>query len=1143
MKWGTGMSKPKRLTRPQGDSEHRRSRKSNGCAACQRLTGLAVAMSSLGRLCMGLCVAGVALASVLAPLPASAQEGLENVVSTAGTTIQDRAGRHWAYLFWQGSNPGLILGRTYAVYAKPGDPTSPAPYQRVSIVSQQIDPRNIEPLLRRAENVGEDPAKLEQDLHSLFEALMPAGSISRAEKVSAAIRGSLAQEEYFQNLLLMARIHPGVALALGVAYADVLPAQTTFEVRLFDPVTENDLGVIGRVTLVPGAPVVLPAPGAPVEVPDTTPKGDINVKLRWATPDPLRRLGLLQYGFNVWRVTKAYAEAASNRWDLVPPSPDKLIAAAAKVPAHVKRCNNLPILTDKDFGTNDVANFKPPPAGDPETYFYSDDDGRFRPGYVNQGFTNGARFYYFVTARDILGRDGFVSPGTLVTVCDRNPPLPPDGVRVVNDYSFVGGTPRQCLRVIWNQNTNTADPVTNYWVYRWTNLTEMHAKAGNPTNNRIAIVRHTNGLATTSYLDAGPGAPSVPADLGRTFWYTVRAQDYGACGPNLSGNSAPAFGVLRDRVGPDAPTGNIEIHCLQPQVRYLSYALTNPSAPWKFTFRLNCFRASSQIAWVQFVAGIYDPRTGTFVAMYDSGQLFYSPGDANREFVFSTDAPGHYGDYLQVWPKVVTFDGQMGQLLQPFMVRLEESWLPDKDVLIYFEARLVAARTGANQGCQRHTPVTPEGTRTNIVIIGYPTPTSQEWRLYRRVDDGPMTLLCHGAVGGAPSFSCQDDGLPPNGATICYYVQVLDEHGNPSPMVKLGCVTTAPAAPPPAPLLSPLLATGVTNNPGMTITWFCPPPGLERFEVWIAGKPNPVASNLAPGFLTSRPSSFLQPNPTPQTMVLNGATNTYDFYVFLTPRIGPGFGPGPEFNVPCSIELGETYTVFVKAVTRDGTVSEPSNVEQFVWNPANTNFPLCTIPWPARGLPPVNTSGDFKPADTNVGVGILAGYYRGYEAPLTGAVVLVGGSILTSRDAAQVRQRPQWLKGEVNPMSLLFTNAAGEKLFPMVLYRYQVPNERFAVVSGDIVQVSPMLENIAYEITNYCIITGNQRICHTNSLLRDSYIVYDRLPINDLTYSFFMLVPDTQPVISGARYKYLLVRFRKNGEIAEVIPTNEMDVP
>jgi len=1070
-----------------------------------------------------------------------AQEGLENLISTAGTTIQDSAGRHWAYLFWQGSTPELVLGRTFAIYAKTGDPASAAPYQRVSIVSQQTDPRNIEPLLRRAENLGEDPLKLEEDLQSVFAALMPAPTISRAEKVSAAIRGSIAHEEHFQNLLLMTRTHPGIALSLGVAYADTLATLTTFEVRLFDPALEKDQGVIGRVTLLPGAPLFLPAPGAPVEVPDPSAKGDINVKLRWASPDPLRRVGLLQYGFNVWRVAKAYAEASSNRWDLTPPSPATLAARSFSAPQHVKRCNNLPILADKEFGTNDVANFSPPPVGDPDTFYYSDDDGRFRPGYVNLGFTNGARFYYFVTARDLLGRDGFVSPGTLLTVCDRNPPLPPDQVRVVNDYSFVGGTPRQWLRVTWSQNTNTADPVTNYWVYRWTNLNEMHAKAGNPTNNRIGIVRHTNGLATTSFLDNGAGAPSVAADLGRTFWYTVRAQDYGACGPNLSANSAPAFGVLRDRVGPDAPSGEIQIHCLKPHIalRNIGDPSGNAGTRSRVTFRLNGFRTSPQIAQVAFLAAIFDEQSQA-VESYFSGWMFYSPGESVRRFTFDTGIT-NVGRVMLVWASTATVDGQPASLPSPVPVLIQEAWLWDI-VPVNFEAGLTGQLARQGGDCDRHHPVNPDGSRTNIVIIGYPTPTSEEWRLYRRVDDGPLTLLCQGAVGGAPSFSCQDDGAPPNGATICYYLQVLDEHGNPSPMVKLGCVTTAPAAPPPAPLLSPLLATGVTNNPGMTMTWFCPPPGLERFEVWVAGKPSLVTSNFAPGFLSLRPPSVWQPNPVPQTLVLNGQTNTHAFYVFESPRIGPGFGPGPQFAVPCNIELGHTYTVFIKAVASDGTLSEPSNIEQFVWNPANTNFPLCTIPWPARGLPPLNTSGEFKLSDTNLPLGITAAYYQSYQAPFTGAVVLVGGTLAGS-GAAQVRERPQSLSGAVDPMSLIFTNAAGEKLFPMVLYRYQVPNSRFPTVSGDIVQVSPMLENIAYEVTNYCVQFANQTICYTNSLLRDSYIVYDRLVITDMFQYLFVMVPDTQPVIAGARYKYLLVRFRKNGEIAEVIPTNEMDVP
>jgi hypothetical protein len=1070
-------------------------------------------------------LAALAVSFLVQPL--AAQEGLENLVGTVGTTIQDGTGRQWAYLFWQGSSPGLVLGRTYAIYAKPGDPSSPAPFQRVSIVSQQSDTRNIEPLLRRSENVGQNPAKLEQDLHSVFESLMPAGSISRAEKLSAAIRGSLADEEHFQNLLLMARLHPGVAMALGVAFADViLPGLTTYEIRQFDPAQEQDVAVVGRVTLQPGVPTELPAPGAPVEFVDSSARGDVNVKMRWATPDPLRRLGLLHYGFNVWRVTRAYAEAPTNNWHVTPPASVLLAVRTLQNPGHVKRCNNLPILTDKDFSFADVANFNPPPAGDPETFFYSDDDSRFRPDYVNLGFTNGARFYYFVSARDILGRDGLVSPGALLTVCDRMPPLPPDTLKVLNDYAFAGGTPQQFLRVTWNQSTNVADPITNYWVYRWTNIAQIQANAGNPSNNLIAIVRHTNNVATASYLDNGPGAPSVGSDLGRTYWYTVRAQDLGACGPNLSGNSAPAFGVLRDREGPPAPTGFIDVYCVEPNITLVDTNLVQRQGKTGlFSLRLEGLRTSEKIAWVGFLVQIYDPQVGV-VGTLNSGFLFYSPGEQTRTYSFELGST-NTGRFLLIHPFTGTVDGKITPVPTAIPFYLMEGFLHDLYVM-KFEAGLKGQRTRLSDICRQHTPVTPDGSKTNIIVTGTPSPGSKEWRIYRRVDDGPMTLLCHGAVGG-PTFTCQDDGAPPNGANICYYLQVLDEHGNPSPMVKLGCVDTAPHAPPPAPLLSPLLATGVTNNPGMTMTWFAPPPGIERFQVWIAGKPLGVKSNLAPGFL-----ALQLPNPVPQTLVLNGETNTYDFYLFQTPRIGPGFGPGPQFAVPTGIELGNTYTVFIKAVANDGTVGEMSNIEQFVWNPANTNFTLCTIPWPARGLPAINT---------NFAAGLAATYVQSTRANFTGAVVSVGTTIFTSGGAAQVSERPQWLNGNVNPMSLLFTNPAGDNIFPLALYRFQVTNAPFPRVSGDIVQVSPLMENISYQITNYSIVFGSTVVHVTNSILRDSYIVYDFFPVTDNLNFFFMYLLDTQPVISGARYRYLLVRFRKNGEIAEVLPTNEMEVP
>lgn len=38
-------------------------------------------------------------------------------------------------------------------------------------------------------------------------------------------------------------------------------------------------------------------------------RGDLNVMLHWASSDAWRRLTLLDHGFNVYRVTKAHAEA------------------------------------------------------------------------------------------------------------------------------------------------------------------------------------------------------------------------------------------------------------------------------------------------------------------------------------------------------------------------------------------------------------------------------------------------------------------------------------------------------------------------------------------------------------------------------------------------------------------------------------------------------------------------------------------------------------------------------------------------------------------------------------------------------------------------------------------------------------------
>jgi hypothetical protein len=130
---------------------------------------------------------------------------------------------------------------------------------------------------------------------------------------------------------------------------------------------------------------------------------------------------------------------------------------------------------------------------------------------VIEDFVNGAEFYYFVAARDVLGRDGFISPGRLAKICDRLFPDALSGVEVDNDFAFVGGTPEHHLRVTWPQAGNAPGDeefIQRYWVYRWTNVNELRLRMENPTNNLIAVVEHQSGLATGCRLivaEVGPG--------------------------------------------------------------------------------------------------------------------------------------------------------------------------------------------------------------------------------------------------------------------------------------------------------------------------------------------------------------------------------------------------------------------------------------------------------------------------------------------------------------------------------------------------------------------------------------------------------------------------------------------------------------
>ena len=181
------------------------------------------------------------------------------------------------------------------------------------------------------------------------------------------------------------------------------------------------------------------------------------------------------------------------------------------------------------------------------------------------------------------------------------------------------------------------------------------------------------------------------------------------------------------------------------------------------------------------------------------------------------------------------------------------------------------------------------------------------------------------------------------------------------------------------------------------------------------------------------------------------------------------------------------------------------------------------VPWPARELPPVTAPFDPQLAATNLPSELYpVGIRIGAKLPVVGFTQEANGSAV--------------LQKFVSPLNYLFTKKTGGTVLPVVLYRYQVPNANFPVVSGDLTQVSPLMEKIAFQQTNqvpYGAVT----------VLRDPFVgAFARAGDNSGSPTYDLYLFDTQPVVTGARYGYLLVRFGENRAIEEVIPTNEIDL-
>ncbi len=1243
-------------------------------------------------------------------LAAGAQPLGDTLYTVGTTTTNSLNGQVYAVVMWQPVPNVLVPGKKFAIYSKPGDAAANAPFVRRSITGLTTDPLVIDPLLTRAHGLGEDLFVLDDHLANLFAALMPSNTVTRAQRLAVIIAGALNDSRNQDSLAALGRVHPGLNFCLGRVYAEAITGITTFEVREYDPAAAKDILVVGRVTVDPASPTALPAPGAPVTLPETGSFGHLNAKLRWATPDNLRRLTLLQYGYNVYVAPRAAVETAG--YHLVPPTTEQLSNLHPHRLVNVGDSGgSLPVMAGKLYSAADVANF----ALDPKTHYLADDNYGTRGGV---GYHDGEQVYYFITARDILGRDGVPSPGTLVTLCSKIPPNAPAGVRVDNDFpNTPGGS--QHLFTHWRIPPGTTNSA--WFVYRWNDSKQVGALGNSPTNHLIAgPLTATNGALELSWLDNGAGAPAMATDAGKTYWYTVRVAENTACGWNYSPHSAPTFGVLRDRVGPDAPQGGVNFRCCSLQLRsdnpdYL--LVINPGvahAAGEVVFEFIGHRTSPDIEWMDFNVNLdttislgrfYFAGTNNLVTAYwhtsestvlDWQRLHSSlsfstraggsrlNGDAVAYFsqhaalennqpdtgfamVFTAYLDCNTASVLGYVPQCLSMQtyGSSLQLLQPgsnapvnfslygfdysrtvewvevfvngtapanlvahvlpgqygiftTLIATNESIYTDPIAAPLFYLRAGKGSTvsdfklatnvqrptygyvsqisfGVSTNCLTDTGPGGGGGpgrlfgcfHHNPVLAGVPgiaplipwfllSPTAQEWRVYRRVDDGPLQLLKQGLASFAAvqSVTNSDAALPANAATVCYFAQLLDEHGNPSALSPLGCVDILSPTPPAVPMLAPPELAGTPSAPQMKVTWFCPPAGVDRFEICIAAEGKDPAPNLG-GEVT--PDSYSLSNPL-QVTVKEGQTSQ-NFGYYRTPKAAILGGGGAQFTRTVNIQGGVKYFVFVRSVLGGNDFSPFSNVAEFTYQPPPV-VPPPGVAWPQRPLPGFQTNLyptvavypliglSFNP-NQNFIITNIGNQSFGYEItfPVSGVRWLPGVRI---GDLAKPTGGDETLRKTVasfeehfefgvdgldfawsvyyyaelavtNPLVSVTKDALGKSVLPAVLYRTQVPNALFPRVSGDLIQVTPQMSGVAHQA-----LPSHPGDCAVGDPFVYPYELNASSVMDGTTNEFHfsgLFLIDTQPRLIAATYFYLLARFNEYGEVRDIIPCGEYTEP
>lgn len=1251
-------------------------------------------------------------------------------VFTAATTTIDATGTPWAYLKISSPEPATLNGKSVAVYVKNGGQASTATFTLRGAMMPALDKAVAKVCLDRSKNLGISTTETEAATRMLYrsaqfpnyleqlanpqpggpprpDAPPQPGEPPAAEQLAMVMNRAQIDPATKEQTELLGYALPAFAMAEGTGWAERLTvsvgSQVTIELRLREGGVDGI--VIGRVVLVAGAPVPLPAPGAPVQVPDFKPTGDLNIQLRWATPDDLRQQTLLTHGSSLFRMTADFAN--THGYISNPPTTAALLAAVAANPTAVKRVNSGLLLQPKRFRLDNVANFDATANGDPTTSFYIDDNDRPIPQAGQDpelgAFVDGEDFYYCVAAKDLLGREGIASPVGRGRAFRTIAPAVPSQLRANVETTSVNvatGNPTAIIHLDWEQSIAKRTPVSRYEILRGSDLTTLQ------TNDHDILELIQANLGSWLELD-NPNllipCASVPASNvvdgrlkwsdpqtflapGQTGWYAVRAVFDGARGPVYSSTTAPAFVSLRSVNAPAPPQ-----LCTQgTNAPFAVVAFTgelgepggiNPKAGYRV--KATCTRENSGVTYARFFfqpngssqngveRTVYFPATGgnEVSTLFEHSVLDVIPEKESITCVVGTQAgveskpvfasfvfPDKYSgattimqfkggaysltDLPPAGPLLTQVTGsgtttgnvttvqngitmgtvastlnnkpviilQNGAVLGGALVSATGSFMLPKEFGGSFQVRPLNINTPNKCIHQRDSAAG----QTQPLQLGLCVPSdAKEYRVYRQIDGGEPQLVSQGMCGVNSQLAVSDTSLPPISTTVTYYGQFVNGAGNASPLAVLNsCPLKIIAALPTPNLQPPVAKIGPSQQAQIELHWFCPPPGVERFQVFLQSTKNSLVSSYfielpaalagaVPTRLVTQQSQGLQASsPSPLGISFTPVISpTYEIHnlvpidslkpflsntkvdSYYTSRINSAeLGAGPSFTLSADIAKGTKYRIWVKAIGPTGGVGPPSAVRDFTWTvPPVPRAPTePKVDWPHRPLPGA-VSGLSTEFDNQVLVNSTSfPAYQNAVNPRVDALIWPDNS--TSRYVRGVkigRVRRIYVKhysmeqmradiplpivilngideliGKYNPNEHV-TKKSGVSLLPAMLYRRQIPSARYPEVTGDLIQVSPLIEQIAWKQngTTGRIVDPFIGVVRTSATLSGNPAPSPVAPAaasgsgvttystgidygDDLT--FYLL--DTQPVMRAASYQYILVRFHpKTGEILESI--------